>query len=191
MSLRDFFALYALVGLACAIAVFRRTRGPTAIVSALVTVALWPLWAPFALAPPRADGEPEKASPESTAVVGRVGRALSRIAAEVSRVASRLASLDALAEQGSFERAASAARLDELVRSAASDRAVATARLQHDSRVRLADLLEALRTQLLLARYEGSPADDASAIVAEVWARLEGLGAAVDPGGALAVSDAK
>ena len=105
--------------------------------------------------------------------------------------------------QGSFDRAGSAARIEELVRSGASDRAVATARLQHDSRVRLADLraadaraldeladiLEALRTQLLLARYEGSPADDASAIVSEVWARLEGLGAAVDPRGALNAPD--
>jgi hypothetical protein len=44
----------------------------------------------------------------------------------------------------------------------------------------LADLLEALRTQLVLARYAGSPADSASAIVSEVWARLEGLGAVLD-----------
>jgi hypothetical protein len=218
VSLRDFFALYALVGLACAIAAFRRGRGAIALLSALATVPLWPLWAPFALAPPRARGEREKARPESAAVVARVEHALAeavaavaetpmsgvftertaaRIAAEVARVANRLASLSALAEQGSFDRVASAARLDELARSGASDRAVATARLQHDSRVRLAelraadaraldelaDLLEALRTQLLLARYEGSPADDASAIVSEVWARLEGLGAVVDPGG--------
>ena len=77
-----------------------------------------------------------------------------------------------------------------------SDRALATARLQHSSLERLAelrgagaraldelaDLLEALRTQLVLARYEGSPANDASAIVSEVWARLEGLGAVLDPG---------
>lgn len=219
MSLRDFFALYALVGLACAIAVFRRTRGPGAVVSAMVTVPLWPLWAPFALAPPRARGEREKETPERAAVVARVEQALagavaavadtpmsaiftertaSRIAAEVARVASRLASLNALAEQGSFDRAASAIRVEELARSGASDRAVATARLQHDSRVRLAelraadaraldelaDLLEALRTQLLLARYEGGPSGDASAIVSEVWARLEGLGAVVDPGAA-------
>jgi len=221
MSLRDFLALYALVGLACAIAVFRRTRGPTALFSALVTVPLWPLWAPFALAPPRARGDVDKARPESDAVVARVERALadavaavagtpmsgvftertaSRIAAEVARVAGRLASLSALAEQSGFDRATSAARLEELTRSGASDRALATARLQHESRVRLAELraadaraldelaelLEALRTQLLLARYEGSPAADASAIVSEVWARLESLGSVVDPSGVIA-----
>ncbi|HSO39253.1 MAG TPA: hypothetical protein VLT33_42295 [Labilithrix sp.] len=223
MSLRDFFALYALVGLACAIAVFRRApaRGAGALLSALATIPLWPLWAPFALAPPSARSKERRATPESAAVVARVERALAdavaavaetpmsgiftertaaRIAAEVARVANRLAGLSALAEQSGFDRAASESRVDELARSGASDRAVATARLQHDSRVRLAelraadaraldelaDLLEALRTQLLLARYEGSPADDASAIVSEVWARLEGLGAAIDPGGAIA-----
>lgn len=221
MSLRDFFALYGLVGLACAIAVFRRARGASAFASALVTIPLWPLWAPFALAPSRARGDEPKRRPENAAVMARVERALAeavaavaespmstvftertaaRIAAEVSRVAQRLASLDALAQEGSFDRVASAARLEELARSGASDRAVATARLQHDSRARLvdlraadaraldelADLLEALRTQLLLARYEGSPADDASAIVSEVWARLEGLGGALDPSSPLA-----
>jgi hypothetical protein len=73
---------------------------------------------------------------------------------------------------------------------------VVTARLQHDSLTRLqqlrgadaqaleelAELLEALRTQLLLARYSGSSADGAGAIVGEVWARLEGLGVAFDVG---------
>ena len=78
----------------------------------------------------------------------------------------------------------------------APERTVVTARLQHDSLTRLeqlrgadaqaleelAELLEALRTQLLLARYSGSSADGAGAIVGEVWARLEGLGVAFDVG---------
>ena len=46
----------------------------------------------------------------------------------------------------------------------------------------LAELLEALRSQLLLARYSGSAAEGAGAIVGEVWARLEGLGVAFDVG---------
>jgi hypothetical protein len=216
MSLRDFFGLYALVGLACAIAVFRRApaRGAGALFSALVTIPLWPLWAPFALAPARPRGATR---PENAAILARVDKALAdavaavaetpmsdvftqrtaaRIAAEVARVAGRLSDLSALAEKSGFDHEASARRLEQLERAGASDRAVATARLQHDSLARLAelraadaraldelaDLLEALRTQLVLARYEGSPADDASAIVSEVWARLEGLGAVFDPG---------
>jgi hypothetical protein len=216
VSLRDLLALYGLVGLACAIAVFRRgpSRGVAAVFSALATIPLWPLWAPFALGPPRSRQAPQ---PENDAIRARVEKALAeavaavadtpmssvftqrtagRIGAEVAHVAGRLADLSALAQRSGFDRAASARRLEELERSGASDRAVATARLQHDSLERLAelraadaraleelaDLLEALRTQLVLARYAGSPADGASAIVSEVWARLEGLGAVLDPG---------
>jgi hypothetical protein len=158
VSLRDLLGLYALVGFACAVAVLRRAPSSSkarALASAVVTVVLWPLWAPFALA-----------------------------------------DLSALAERSGFDRAASARRLQDLESAGASDRALATARLQHDSLERLAqlraadaraleelaDLLEALRTQLVLARYAGSSADGASAIVSEVWARLEGLGAVLDPG---------
>jgi len=217
MSLRDLLGLYALVGLACAIAVFRRapSRGAGALFSALVTVPLWPLWAPFALAPARE--AKARARPENEAIRARVDKALSdavaavadtpmsevftqrtatRIAAEVAHVSGRLADLSALEERNGFDRGASARRLEELARAGASDRALATARLQHDSLERLAelraadaraleelaDLLEVLRTQLVLARYAGSPADGASAIVSEVWARLEGLGAVLDPG---------
>ena len=225
MSLRDFIGLYLLVGLACAIAVFRRapSRGVGALFSALATVLLWPLWAPFALGPARsrADAGDRASRPENAMILARVDRALAdavaavaetpmsdvftprtavRIKAEVARVAGRLADLSALADKSGFDRGASARRLQELERSGASDRAVATARLQDDSLARLAelraadaraldelaDLLEALRTQLVLARYEGSPAADASAIVSEVWARLEGLGAVLDPGSPLA-----
>jgi hypothetical protein len=217
MSLRDLLGLYALVGVACAIAVFRRapSRGAGALLSALMTVPLWPLWAPFALAP--ATPPSAQPRPENDAVRARVDKALAdavaavagtpmsevftqrtatRIAAEVAHVASRLADLSALAERSGFDREVSARRLEELERAGASDRAVATARLQHDSLERLAelraadaraleelaDLVEALRTQLVLARYAGSPADGAPAIVSEVWARLEGLGAVLDPG---------
>ena len=46
----------------------------------------------------------------------------------------------------------------------------------------LADLLEVLRTQLTQVRFTGSTADDAQAVVTELWARLEGLAGALDPG---------
>ncbi|HEY8041123.1 MAG TPA: hypothetical protein VIF15_15055 [Polyangiaceae bacterium] len=119
-----------------------------------------------------------------------------RIAAEVGRVAVRLDELRALERRTGLDADASARRLRDLEAQGAPERAVATARLQHESLSRLgqlraadaqaleelADLLEALRTQLLLARYAGSSAEGADAIVGEVWARLEGLGAAFDPG---------
>jgi hypothetical protein len=120
-----------------------------------------------------------------------------RIAAEVSRVASRLDELSALTAQAAFDAQASARHLRDLEARGAPERAVATARMQHESLTRLerlrgadvqaleelAELLEALRTQLLLARYSGSSADGAGAIVSEVWARLEGLGVAFDVAG--------
>jgi hypothetical protein len=123
-------------------------------------------------------------------------RVASRISAEVARVAAHLEELSALTARAGFDARASAEHLRDLETRGAPDRAVATARLQHESLHRLrqlqiadaqaldelADLLEALRAQLLLARYSGSSAEGAGAIVAEVWARLEGLGAAFDAG---------
>jgi hypothetical protein len=119
----------------------------------------------------------------------------SRISAEVLRVGARLEELGALAVQTGFDAEVSARRLRDLEAKGASERAVGTARLQHESILRLeqlraadtqaldelADLLEALRAQLLLARYAGSSAEGAGAIVGEVWARLEGLGVAFGP----------
>jgi hypothetical protein len=218
VSLRDLLVLYAVIGVACAIAVLRRAprADARAVASAACTIPLWPLWAPFALGGDgRAGSRNGGASRRSTAPQQRIDRALteaveavagtpmgdvfspkvaSRIAAEVARVAARLEELGALAAQSGFDPAASAGRLRDLEARGAPERAIATARLQHESLLRLeqlratdaqaldelADLLEALRAQLLLARYAGSSAEGAGAIVSEVWARLEGLGAAFD-----------
>jgi hypothetical protein len=51
MSLRGLVALYALGGIACAVQSWRtaETRGPSAVLSALAMVLVWPLWAPFVL----------------------------------------------------------------------------------------------------------------------------------------------
>jgi hypothetical protein len=119
-----------------------------------------------------------------------------RILAEVARVATRIGELRALAQRAGFDVAASARRLHDLEAKSSPERTLATARLQHESLLRLdkllvddvqalddlADLLEALRAQLLLARYAGSSAEGAEAMVSEVWARLEGLGAVMDVG---------
>ena len=216
MSLRDLLVLYAIIGVACAIAVLRRapTAGARTMTSAVATVFVWPLWAPFALGTAKPAG-PRRG--QESGSLGRIERALAdavaavagtpmsdvfsqktaaRIAAEVARVAARLDELSALTTQVAFDAHASARHLKDLEARAAPERTVVTARLQHDSLLRLeqlrgadaqaleelAELLEALRTQLLLARYSGAAADGAGAIVGEVWARLEGLGVAFDVG---------
>jgi hypothetical protein len=120
--------------------------------------------------------------------------AASRIQAEVTRAASRHAELDALLRRDGFDDVAAASRVAELEQARASARALATARLHLDNvrRLRamrdrdaraleeLADLVQALRTQLVLARFAGSSVEGVGGIVSEVWARVEGLGAAID-----------
>ena len=216
MNVRDLLVLYAVVGVACAIAVLRRSPAVTsrAVTSALATVVVWPLWAPFALGSARP--RPAGGAPESGAV-RRISRALAdavdavagtpmsemfsqrvaaRIEAEVARVAARMEELAGLMARADFDAQASARHLRELEARGAPERTLVTARLQHESLTRLqdlraadaqaldelADLLEALRAQLLLARFSGSSAEGAGAIVGEVWARLEGLGVAFDVG---------
>jgi len=223
VSLRDLLLLYAVVGVACAVAVLRRgratgrTSGASAVASAVATVFVWPLWAPFVLGAPAAR-VPVAAGGAGAAPAGalaRIQRALDeavaavagtpmsdvfsprvaqRIGAEVARVASRLDELAALTARAGFDADASARKLRDLEANGAPERTVATARLQHESLARLlelrsadaqalddlAGLLEALRTQLLLARYSGASADGAGAIVSEVWARLEGIGLAFE-----------
>ncbi|WP_438013779.1 hypothetical protein WMF18_22905 [Sorangium sp. So ce315] len=124
--------------------------------------------------------------------------AAARIEAEVARAAARHAELDALLRQGGFDEAAAAARVAEIERGGAgSGRALATAHLHlenirrlramrdRDARAleELADLVQALRTQLVLARFAGSSVEGVGGIVSEVWARVEGLGAAIDAHG--------
>ena len=79
-------------------------------------------------------------------------------------------------------------------RAGKSSRALATARLHLDNVRRLAglrdrdaraleelaELVQALRTQLVLARFAGSSLEGASGIVSEVWARVESLDVAID-----------
>jgi hypothetical protein len=216
MSLRDLLVLYVVIGVACAIAVLRRGpgMGARAVSSAVATVFVWPLWAPFALGSPRRTSSPAAAAGQSDAVQ-RIARALSeaveavagtpmsdvfsqkvaaRIEAEVLHVAGRMQELSALTARSGFDVDASAQHLKDLESRGAPERTLATARLQHESLSRLqqlraadgqaleelAELLEALRAQLLLARFSGASADGVGAIVSEVWARLEGLGVAFD-----------
>ena len=118
--------------------------------------------------------------------------AAQRITAEVARVERRLAELDA--HRLARDVAEAERRVAALEAAGGAGRGLATARLklvsvrrlvalrERDAQTldELADLAQALRDQLLLARLDGSSAQGVGGIVSEVWARVEGLGAAMD-----------
>jgi len=120
--------------------------------------------------------------------------AAARIESEVASRAARHAELLALLAQEPYDTARAEARVKELEAASASPRALATARLDLDNvrRLRalasrdaraleeLCALAEALRTQVVLARFSGHSAVDIGGIVSEVRARVEGLGAALE-----------
>lgn len=117
--------------------------------------------------------------------------AAARIGAEVARAEERLATLSAIAcDDAMLE--TSEATLRALEARAAPARTVASARLRLEGLRRLcvlraeasagledlAALLSALHAQLLVARFEGAaPGGDVGELLAEVWARLEGMAA--------------
>lgn len=120
--------------------------------------------------------------------------AAARIEAEVERRVARHEELEALLRKEAFDLEKAEARVRGLEASQSSSRALSTARLDlenvrrlralrdRDARAleELCALAEALRTQVTLARYSGSSAADIGGIVTEVWARVEGLGAALE-----------
>ena len=226
MSLRDLLILYAVLGIACAVAIYRSSTEsrPRAAAAAALALPLWPLWAPIALTSSRsrpasawASGADSRScgarSPVAEAAT-RVEAALregveacagtslesllprdaaARITAEVRRASERHAELTAVLGREGFDLAAAEKRVVELEKAQASARSLATARLHlenvkrlaalrdRDARAleELADLVQALRTQLTLARFAGSSVEGVGGIVSEVWARVEGLGAAI------------
>ena len=206
MSPLQLLALYLVVGAAVAAFVLRRATGPRAlrVASALAAWALWPLWAPIALgvdrAPPRGGRSPALdrlhatlddtlAAAAGTPFEPMLGRdAAERIRREIERAAARVAELEVALARPGFDPGHAEARLAELESRGAPARA---ARLHRDSVLRLAtlrdadrrtleemgDALEALRSQIVLARVAAPGSSD---IVSELWARVEGLGAALD-----------
>lgn len=210
MSLLDLAALYALVGVGCAIVVYRRTRGERGrrAGSAALALALWPIWAPLALVP-----DPPRRTPAS----GRVARieaeleravaaaagspfamllpeeASDRIRAELRAAALRIDELDSVLGQPGFDLAEAERRVTQLG-DHGSATALRTAVLHRDNVARLeslrdkharaleelGELVGALRSQLVLARYAGSSPEGVGGIVTELWARVEGLGEAMD-----------
>lgn len=124
--------------------------------------------------------------------------AVERVLGEVARVAARHTALSSMLNAREHDPQFAAERVDALTARADNPRALATARLHAENVTRLArlrdrdlraleelaELAAALRTQLVLARFAGTNVDGASDIVGEVWARVEGLGEALDATGA-------
>jgi hypothetical protein len=120
--------------------------------------------------------------------------AAARIDAEVTRAAARHAELSRLLHRDGFGLAAAEERVASLAGTDSPSRALSTARLHlenvrrlralcdRDARAldELADLVHALGAQLTLARFAGSSVEGIGGIVSDVWARVEGLGAAMD-----------
>lgn len=236
MSLRDLLILYAVLGIACAVAIYRSSTEsrPRAAMAAALALPLWPLWAPIALTSTRSrptsawasDADPRSRASRSpvSEAANRVETALregveacagtslesllprdaaARIAAEVKRASERHAELTAVLGREGFDLTVAEKRVVALEKAGSSARSIATARLHlenvkrlaalrdRDARAleELADLVQALRTQLTLARFAGSSVEGVGGIVSEVWARVEGLGAALGDGDDLSLDD--
>ncbi len=210
MSLLDLAALYALVGAGCSVVIWRRTQGSRGrrAGSAALAVLVWPIWAPLALIPdpPRrtpASGRVARIEAElERAVAAAAGSpfemllpddAAARIRAELRTAMLRIDELDAVLAQPGFDRAEAERRVSQLADSG-SAAAVRTAVLHRDNVARLealrdkharaleelGELVGALRSQLVLARYAGSSPEGVGGIVTELWARVEGLGEVMD-----------
>jgi hypothetical protein len=206
MSLVDLGILYAVVGIGCAFVVFRRSTGSRQrrVASAALALPLWPIWAPLVLVPdpPRrtpASGRAARIEAElDRAAAAADGspfaillpmEAVDRIRREVRQAVSRIDELDGVLGQPEFDMALAEDRVTALTERG-SARALKTAVLQRDNVARLealrdrharaleelGELVGALRSQLVLARYAGSSPEGVGGIVTELWARVEGLG---------------
>lgn len=201
--------VYLLAGAVCAILLARRERSfaMRATTAALALLA-WPLWAPVALSREpivrgvgaSAERRIHLALDEASAAVKGSPLAtllpesqVASLRAIVERAAVRIAELEAMVARPELDAEAAERRLASLVQSAAAPRTLASARvhldnarklaalLEHERRSLedLADLADALRTQLVLARYAGSSLEGVGDTVTEVWARVQGLEAAM------------
>ncbi len=180
---------YLFIGAALAVLCDRRHDNRTLavrLVSSLLCLTLWPLWAPVALLP-------EGGSSPTTQTIWR-----ERIARTLyeARSAARGTPLEALVPESLVERVLEAATTIEqryvelsvllnrpdLARANASGRREQSVeRLrqlwQRDQQLlsQLSEMAEALRMQLLVARYSGGSADAARDIAAELGGQIESL----------------
>ncbi|MCB9592957.1 MAG: hypothetical protein H6719_09520 [Sandaracinaceae bacterium] len=177
--------------------------------SAAIALPLWPIWAPIALIPDAAPrsratdraarietelAQAVTAASDSPFEVLLSQEAAERIRTEVRDALQRIAELDEVLEQPGFDRREAEERVARLSDTGASKRALRTAVLHRDNVLRiealrdkhvraleeLGELVGALRSQLVLARYAGSAPEGVGGIVSEMWARVESLGEVMD-----------
>jgi hypothetical protein len=169
----------------------------------------WPLWAPIASFRERpassgraaeAEGRIQVALDEALSAVRGTSLAalltepsVATMRASVSRSSARIVELEAMVGRSEREASETRARIEQLERAGGSGRALSTARVHLDNLEKLvalfraeraaledlADLCEALRSQLVLARFAGPSLDGVSDLVAELGARVEGLDSAL------------
>ena len=187
----------------------RPRRDFGALGAALLSAPLWPLWLPVLFASKGIERELQHSATTETEAALLEGHeavrstplepllprlAVERLLRELRRATERYAELIHLLSKKGFDRAAAEERLTRLEQEAASPRTLASARLHLENILRLqslaardrraleelSELIAALRTQLVFARYSGSSPGEASDIVTEVWARVEMLGTSSD-----------
>jgi hypothetical protein len=186
-----------------------RAKGRRAIARAALTFVLWPLWLPVALGAADSNRPSAGSAPGRTEAALLEGHeavrgtpfevllprdAVERILGEVRRAGDRRDELRVLLARPSFALASARAHVERLERERTSPRTLASARVHLENVKRLdalrrrdellleelGELVGALRTQLVLARFAGSAPEGAGDIVSEMWARLEVLGTTMD-----------
>lgn len=170
---------YIAIGLACAVLAWRRKEAP---LDVLFVCLAWPIYASM-LAPPKAPSDAAFSAAES------VREGLSQVA-DAARGSAFATLLDASAEERvrrELERATERVRAIDLelermgkntTLSSANARLRSIRNRDLHAMQELVQLLAALRSEILIARHEGSSAEGPAALVSEVWARVVGLGEA-------------
>ena len=188
MNLADLGVLYGMAGALGGVVVYRSQpqRDARALGAALLSAPLWPLWLPVLFASQRAERDLQRTGASETEAALLEGHeavrntplepllpraAVDRMLRELRRATERHAELSNLLSKKGFDSGAAEERIARLQSLAARDRRALE---------ELSELVAALRTQLVFARYSGSSPGEASDIVTEVWARVEMLGTSSD-----------
>jgi hypothetical protein len=186
-------SLYFAIGLVCAGFVLfpAPERNARVVGSALVTVVLWPLWAPFALASPAVSARGPLATRIALAL-GPASSALSKapqhallsrsetalLLHQVEIAERRLTELDAQLltmradDPGSTAEGADAHARAQ-IRASSKCQLAALRDREHGALLELAELCELLRAQHLLSRFGGS--GRAEELRDELWLRVQAL----------------